>query len=210
MINQKRKINEAFKAWLPFAVIIIIFAGLAYVAVQQNYRLSANDPQIQIAEDVSTAINAGTAAPDAIVPPSPTQDITQSLSPFVAIYNATGTPIGSSVALDGKLPTLPSGIFDNAKAHGEDRFTWQPKPGLRVAAVVSHFNGPVPGFVMAGRSLKEIENRIKNLTLMTAIATALALVLTFLALLFVSAGNETHYRATETIVDVVSEEKNVN
>src|SRR5580698_671314 len=125
MTHHKAVLAETFKTWLPLAVTIIILTGLVAVAVQQNYRQSANDPQIQIAEDVSTAINNGSATPDAIVSPTPTTDIASSLSAFVTVFSATGTPIGSSVSLNGKLPTLPSGVFDYVKLHGEDRFTWQ-------------------------------------------------------------------------------------
>ena len=203
---KQNRLAETFKAWLPFAVVIIILSGLAYVAVQQNYRMSANDPQIQVAEDVSTAIALGQAAPDTIVPATPTQDMTQSLSAFVIIYSATSSPIGSSVGLDGKIPPLPAGVADYASVHGQDRFTWEPKPGVRIAAVVSHFAGPVPGYVLVGRSLKEIEIRENNLTIMTAVAAAIGLVLVFLVLFLVSTSREVLYH-TETTVEVVSEEK---
>src|SRR5579863_675056 len=152
MMNENKRFQQAFKAWLPFAVIIVIFSGLVYAAVQQNYRTSANDPQIQVAEDIAGAISQGQAAPDTIVPANPTVDMTQSLSAFVIIYSSTSSPIGGSVALDGKIPSLPAGVADYAALHGQDRFTWEPKPGVRIAAVVSHFTGPVSGFVLAGRS----------------------------------------------------------
>jgi hypothetical protein len=146
--------------------------------------MSANDPQIQIAEDIADAITTGKAQPDSIVSPEPTADITSSLATFAAIYSATGTPIGSSVSLDGKLPTLPSGVFDNAKLHKEDRLTWQPKAGVRIAAVVVYFGGSNPGFVLAGRSLKEIEIRESQILLLSGLAGIIALVLTFIVMLF--------------------------
>jgi hypothetical protein len=203
---QKLKTKETFKAWLPFAVIIVIFSGLIYAAVQQNYRTGANDPQIQVAEDISTAISTGQAAPGAIVPANPTVDMTQSLSTFVIIYTATGTPIGGSVALDGKIPSLPAGVTDYTLLRGQDRFTWEPKPGVRIAAVLNHFNGAIPGFVLAGRSLKEVEIRQNSLTVMCAAGAAIALVLVLLVLLFASAEREVLYH-TETTVEVVSEQK---
>src|SRR4051812_42163598 len=125
-MKMNKDLTSIFLKWLPLGVAIVMFSGLVYVAVQQNYRALANDPQIQIAQDISNAITQGTP-PDSIVPPNPTVDITQSLAPFVAIYNATGTPIGSSVGVDGKLPVLPGGVFDYVKMHGEERLTWQPK-----------------------------------------------------------------------------------
>lgn len=180
MTHHKQVCSASFCHWLPFAAIILIFSGLTYVAIQQNYRLSANDPQIQIAEDIASAITQGKAPPESIVPANPSEDIAASLATFVAIYNATGTPIGSSVMLDGNLPSLPAGVLDAVKQRGEKRFTWQPKPKVRIAAVITSFTGTQSGFVLAGRSLKEVEARIKQLTIMTASATALALILTYL------------------------------
>lgn len=173
---------RTFKTWLPLAIAILLMAGLVDAAVQQNYRQSANDPQIQLTDDIAAAITSGAAAPDAIVQPNPTQDIASSLSTFVAIYSATGTPIGSSVVMDGKMPSMPSGVFDFAKMHGSDRFTWEPKKGLRIAAVVKPFSGPASGYVMAGRNLREIEVREHNLLLMCLIAGLVAWLLSFLAI----------------------------
>jgi len=180
----KKVLSATFVAWLPLAIIIVIFSGLAYAVVQQNYRQGANDPQIQIAEDVADAITTGKAQPDGIVSPEPTADISSSLSTFAAIYSATGTPIGSSVSLDGKLPTLPSGAFDYARLHKEDRLTWQPKTGIRIAAVVVYFGGADPGFVLAGRSLRDVEIRENQTEFMSGLAGIIALVLTFIVILF--------------------------
>jgi hypothetical protein len=48
------------------------------------------------------------------------------------------------------------GIFDYVKKNGQDRVTWQPEPGMRLATVVVPYE---KGFVMAGRSLTEVEKR---------------------------------------------------
>ena len=195
MIHYKTALPTAAKSWLPLAVTIVLLSGLVYAAVQQNYRQSANDPQIQITQDVASAIAQGSATADNIVPANPTVDMSQSLSAFVIIYTATGTPIGGSVMLDGKLPTLPSGVLDFAKAHGQDRFTWQPKTNVRVAAVVTPFLGPNPGYVLAGRLLTEVEKREMQLELMCAIGGLVTLVLTFLTILYTEAdkARKAHY-----------------
>lgn len=174
-------LNSALKTWLPLALTTIVLSALVYTVVQQSYRMSANDPQIQIAEDIATVLSQGNTAPDSVVPPNPTTDISASLSTFVVIYSATGTPIGSSVALDGKLPTIPAGVIDYTKNHNQDRFTWQPKTGTRIAAVMTKFAGPTPGYILAGRSLREVEKRETQLLILTAIATLFSLLLTFLA-----------------------------
>ncbi|MEK7161684.1 MAG: hypothetical protein AAB729_03270, partial [Patescibacteria group bacterium] len=72
MSHHKKIFQEALFSWLPLAVAIIIMSGLVYVVAQQNYRLTANDPQIQIAQDIAAALNKGDVQADAIVPPTPT------------------------------------------------------------------------------------------------------------------------------------------
>jgi hypothetical protein len=57
-------------------------------------------------------------------------------------------------------------VFDNAREKGENRITWEPKEGVRIAAVIKRFEGKTAstsGFVLAGRSLDEVEKRQKNL-----------------------------------------------
>lgn len=179
-MTKKSSWCSAFTQWLPLAVGIIVITGFAYVAVQQSYRMSANDPQIQVAEDIAVALSLGNTPPDSVVPANPTQDIGASLTTMAVVFDDAGKALGSSVALDGKLPTIPSGVFDYVKKHGEDRFTWQPKPGVRIAAVVTRYSGQVSGYVLVGRSLKEIEKREKQLSIMAGIAALAALVLTFL------------------------------
>lgn len=182
MTHHKAVLTETFKHWLPLGITIFLMTGLVYGLTQQNYRMTANDPQIQIAQDVATAINNGSAAPDAIVSPTPTTDIASSLSAFVAIYSATGTPIGSSVSLNGKLPTLPQGIFDNLKTKDQYRFTWQPESNVRIAAVISKYAGPASGYILAGRSIKEIEIREHNALIISGIAGLLMWILSFLTM----------------------------
>ena len=59
---------KIFLKWLPLACLATFLAGLGYVAVQQSYRQSANDPQIQMSEDISAALASG-APVQALVSP---------------------------------------------------------------------------------------------------------------------------------------------
>lgn len=148
-------IKPVFKQWLPIAAAVTLLSGLIYLVVQQNIRLSANDPQIQIAEDIASGLSKGrTLQP---VPETDKIDIASSLATFVIIFNDKGEPVNSSAVLDNKTPLPPSGIFAYTKSHKEDRFTWQPKSGIRMAAVVVRYEASQPGFVLAGRSLREVE-----------------------------------------------------
>lgn len=179
----KKVLCQTFNSWLPFAIVIVIFSGLVYVAVQQNYRMSANEPLYQIVETVTNGINQGQPL-DQIVPAQGTAELSGSVLPFAMIYNATSTLIGSSALLDGKNPSVPSEVLDTAKARGQYAVTWQPKPGVREAIVVKYFSGPQAGFLVAGRSLKQTEILENQTLLMSAMAGIIALVLTFIMLLF--------------------------
>ena len=141
------------KSLLPLWFVITILCGLIYVAVHQNFRSFANDPQIQIAEDTAKVLDSGgsidTFTKDKV-------DIALSLAPFTIVYNKSGTVTYSSAKLHGSDPVLPQAVLQGTSNKGERRFTWQPEPGVRIAAVIVPYND---GFVLAGRSLREIEKR---------------------------------------------------
>ena len=170
---------RAFLYWLPVALCTSILSGLVYGTVQQNYRQSANDPQIQMAEDAAVQLQEG-AQPQSVVGSSKIE-MSRSLAPFMIVYDASGQVTASSAQLFGSTPDLPPGVFDSVRTEGEDRLTWQPQEGVRVAAVVTQFGGTNPGFVLAGRSLREVEVREDRLTLMVGLAWLAALVSTFAA-----------------------------
>lgn len=150
------KLSLIYKA-IGVSFFITCVCLLIYAGVQQELRLSANDPQIQMAEDVAAKLSMGDI-PDRMVP-STLINIAESLSPFIIIFDNSGQPLVSEAILDGKIPHLPQGVFTAVKNSGEDRITWQPRVGVRVAAVVVHTTGSNPGFVLAGRSLREVEAR---------------------------------------------------
>jgi hypothetical protein len=150
--------RRAISYWLPIAAAITALSGLIYVVAQQTYRQSANDPQIQLAEDIAAQLEAG-AEPQTLVG-SNKVDMARSLAPFLIVYDDNGSPIASSAQLNGQTPPLPSGVFTDARKSGEDRITWQPQEGVRSATIITHFAGPHPGFVLAGRSLTEVEKRV--------------------------------------------------
>ncbi len=152
--------GEVVRQWLPFAVIATFLSGLVYVAVQQDMRSGANDPQIQIAEDIAAVLQNG-IAPQSVIPPGlPSINIGKSLSPYVIIFDDSGKPIAGTGQLEGKLPTPPPRVFEYARKNGENRLTWQPEPAVRSAIVVIYYaTESRSGFVLAGRSLREVEKR---------------------------------------------------
>lgn len=181
--------SSAFRSWLPVAVVVIGVCGLVYITVQQNYRQSLNDPQIQMAEDAARYL-ADDFSPAAVVPRGTQVDISKSLAPWIAVYDENGKPLESSGFLNGAPPQPPKGVFDIARnGHGKDttiegqnRVSWQPSLNVRSAIVVQHFSGTHPGFVIAGRNMREVEEREAGLTTMVGLACIVTLVATFLAI----------------------------
>ena len=142
-------------------IIITGLSGLFYAGIQQDLRQAANDPQIQMAEDAAAKLAHGQQVQNVV--PAEKVDLAKSLAPYIIVFDATGNSIASSAQLDGQTPTLPHGVFDYVRQNDEDRLTWQPQPGVRSAVVVTQFRGASSGFVVAGRSLREVEKREDDL-----------------------------------------------
>jgi hypothetical protein len=156
--------------------------GISYAIVQQTYRQGANDPQIMVAHDVADALAAG-KTPDEVVS-NETIDPSVSLAPFIIVFDAAQKPVISSAQLDGATPVPPAGVLDASKTSGENRVTWQPRRDTRIAAVVVPVEGGAGGFVLAGRSLRVVEQRVDSLTLMVALGWLGTMVATFAAVAF--------------------------
>ena len=172
---------QAFTLWLPIAIVATALTLLVYVGLQQNYRQSANDPQIQWAEDTAAALNTGSTPQSQVS--SQVVNIATSLAPFTIITDENGKILASSATLAGKTPVPPQGVLDNAKS-SENRLTWEPQPNLRFATVVVHYSGKTSGYVISGRSLREVENRVNDLGTMTLWDYAAFMVVSFIAVLF--------------------------
>lgn len=115
--------------------------------------------------DDKLPLTAGSTTTTTIIPDD-SIDMAHSLSPFLIAYDAQGKPVASQGKLNGKIPAPPKGVFENVRAKGEERISWEPQPGVRFAAVVLHVpaaNNVKEGFVLAGRSLREVEIREKQL-----------------------------------------------
>lgn len=164
--------------FIHHALVLTLIFGTIYAIVQQNYRMSANDPQIQIAEDASSDLSNG-ILPARLTATTTIRDIAVSISPFLVVYDDSEKAVAWSGTLDGKPPELPAGVLDYVRANGEDRVTWQPysasHPDVRIAAVVERFSGNKPGFVLVGRSLREVEIRESQLMIFAASGWILAL-----------------------------------
>jgi hypothetical protein len=157
---------RSLRLWIPIAAAVTLLCGLIFTLVQQDLRQTANDPQIQMAEDTAAQLAAG--APVSSLLPATRVDIATSLATFLILYDGRGDVIASSATLDGKTPVLPAGVLASARTAGEDTVTWEPRPGVRIAAVVVPVRDG--GSVLAGRSLREVELRESDLLGATALA----------------------------------------
>jgi hypothetical protein len=158
-------IRRALAFFLPVAVLATLCCGLVYTAVQQDLRMGANDPQLQIAEDAARALDGG-AQPGALIGSSKV-DVAASLAPFVVIFDGSGTVLATDGQLDGRDPVPPLGVLDAARRDPPNRVTWEPRTGLKVATVTVPWHG---GTVMSGRSLREVERQEDNVLFLAAAA----------------------------------------
>ena len=77
--------------WFAYvSVPVTLLCGLLYLAVQQDMRTSANDPQIQLAEDAAAQIISGKQI-DQVVPVGKV-DMATSLAPYLIVFNNQGVP----------------------------------------------------------------------------------------------------------------------
>ena len=187
----RETIGRAAALFLPAALVLTVACGVTYVSVQQVLRGGANDPQVQLAEDGAAALTAG-AGPESLVGAGSAVvglagagvvDVATSLAPFVVVYDAAGAPLASNGRLDGTLPVPPVGVLRAAAGSGRNAVTWQPRSGVRIATVTVPWSG---GTVLAGRSLRVVEEREDLALVLVAAAWAAGLV-TLVAVAFVAA-----------------------
>ncbi|HTK05376.1 MAG TPA: hypothetical protein VL500_07345 [Candidatus Eisenbacteria bacterium] len=162
--------------WLPFAAVATVLSLTLCVALQQVLRASADDPQIGMAQDAAAALALGQPVSQ-VVPAVRAVAIARSTSPFIIVYGDDRQPRTATGTLDGVTPVPPKGVFDYAAAHGEDRLTWQPRPDVRLATVLVRYGSASgSGYVLAARSLREVELRKENVGRLVAFGWAASLV----------------------------------
>jgi hypothetical protein len=147
-------LKKFFIIWLPLTFVIVCSGFLSYVLVQQTLRQDANDPQIQIAEDVATILDGG-RTPDSLIAGIKI-NIDKSLSTFLIIYDKDGKQLAESAQFNNKPIDVPIGVLKDIKTGNQNRVTWEPSKGIRSAIVVVKYSG---GYVVAGRSMREVEIR---------------------------------------------------
>lgn len=156
------KYANIFKSWFGYAAIVTLLCGIVYIVGQQGFRASADDPQYQMVEEAANAINHGTDPKSLPVVIKP-MEISETLSPYIIIYDKTGNVVLNGALLNGKPLKIPQGVLDYIQKNGSDHATWQPQAGVRQAMVGLRTDAAKGYIVIAGRSLRKIEERIARL-----------------------------------------------
>jgi hypothetical protein len=172
-------VRKSFFLFLIIVVFTTFVCGLVYVSIQQDLRQSANDPQIQMAEDQAEIFKSGSSFNN---PFNPTINMAKSLAPFIMSFDRNAKLVNTSGLLNESKVVPPQGVFKDVKVGEDKKFTWQPFPGVRIAAVlVYYFNGEDhSGFVLAGRNLRETEKREDNLMFQVGISWVVMIIAGFL------------------------------
>jgi hypothetical protein len=137
--------------------ILTLMGGASALTFQQMLRRGADQPQLQMVQHYASELAAG-RQPEQVLPVGHI-DLQQSLEPFATFYNDHGVPIASTGTLNQAIPVPPPGVFEHVRSHGSERVTWQPQPGVRIASVIQRIEGPNPGYLLAGRSLRIVEQQ---------------------------------------------------
>lgn len=151
--------------------VISIFFSTIYAASQFILRSSANDPQIQLAQDAASLLNDGSTLASVITPKI---NVATSLTPVVIVYNQSGHTVGTA-AFAGQLPIrdIPLGVL-KAASSSYNAVTWEPESNIRLAAVAvkaNHF------YVVSARSLREVENRESTVFKITSLGWLITLLI---------------------------------
>ncbi len=160
--------------FVALAAVITLLLGALYLIEKTNLRLSANDPQIQISEDITNYLSKGNDVEN--VMPKSTVDISKSLAWILITYDDMGQVKASNALLNGQTPQIPKGVLDHAGNIGQNRVTWEPEKGVRIAAVITRYDN---GYVLVGRSLRDVEGRFMVLGKMVGISWIIIILVSY-------------------------------
>ena len=163
---------------LSHSVAILLVSGIlltVYVAVQQCYRRSANDPQTEIAGHILAKINDNSVIQKYL--PRDTVEISEDPGVFVELLDSNRRPVYSTGFLYGRYPEIPSGALQYAQKFHVNKITWQPNSQVRIALVIQSTDSPEIGYIISGRSLKTTEIREAALSLLVLVSWILSVFL---------------------------------
>lgn len=174
--------NPLVRAWLAVIGVATLVLGGAYAMVQQSTRLSADDLPLSSAQVAKQELESGSSPKDVV--PTLKTHLRTDTSVFMVITDDSQHVLASSAVLDGQTPLPPQGVFSFTTYHNTDHFTWEPKPGVRLATRVTRYgSGADAGFIIAGQSLQPYEDRISTYTWIALAAWLAAIAWSYLLIL---------------------------
>jgi hypothetical protein len=173
------------KRFIVIAVALTIVFLVVYIFVQQAASKSTNNHQIKIAKDSASVLAKGEEPDFLRNSVSGKMDIAKSQDLFLITFDGRGVPLASTAVLDGKIPAPSEGVFAYAKKNGQNKINWEPKKGVRIAAVVVYYGGSREGYALAGRSLLKGEGQIGMFGNLLIAGWVISLFIAFFAVLFV-------------------------
>lgn len=173
--------KSLLRVWLAIVGAATLVLGASYAMVQQSARLAADEQPLTALSDAKQKLSED-IAPNEVVPDEET-DLREDSSVFVIITDENKKVIASSALLDGQSPLPTKDVFARAEQAGKDNFTWEPKKGVRHAVSIQKFDDNAGGYILAGKSLKETEQKIVTYT-QIAVFTWLGIVILTMLMLF--------------------------
>lgn len=174
--------NPLVRAWLAVIGVATLVLGGAYAMVQQSTRLSADDLPLSSAQVAKQELESGSSPKDVV--PTLKTHLRTDTSVFMVITDDSQHVLASSAVLDGQTPLPPQGVFSFTTYHNTDHFTWEPKPGVRLATRVTRYgSGADTGFIITGQSLQPYEDRISTYTWIALAAWLAAIAWSYLLIL---------------------------
>jgi hypothetical protein len=163
--------------WVTGVLLITVAACLAWLSYGLSLRNGADRQPLRLAAAAAGQLASG-SPPGSVLPAA--IDMASAPAPFIIVFDSQHRVLASSGHLNGRTPGLPAGVLAWVTAHGQDRITWQPRPGLREAAVIEPYRGLRPGFVLAAQSLQDISSQQRSLTWSVAYMWLAAFAISFL------------------------------
>lgn len=179
------------KIWGIVAIGVTLVMIFGFVVGQQVFRMSANDPQAEIIDGVADALAAG-QDPKALGTLAQV-DLQKNLTPFIVAFDRDRKLLAGNGQVDGQTPVPPDKAFSKANQKGKVQFTWSPKQGVKIASIMRYYaSGEISGFVLVGKSLREVEARTKTLLKLSVIAWIGAMAISFTAVNLLFGKREEH------------------
>lgn len=157
--------------WVSVGILLTLGYLVLYFVIQQALRLGANEPQISMARNIAAQLKGGKQADDI---PKGYIDISSDTAPFIIIYDNFGKVVSGNGYLGSSVPQVPIGVLGAAQNDKVNAVTWQPQAHVRVAAVSAQAGNQ---YVLVGRSLTVVEDKIDSVGRLLAAAWLVSLVL---------------------------------